>query len=42
MTLINKPKLPQDHHIFECKACKVVYMTDDHTPVVGKKNQVEG
>jgi uncharacterized protein YbaR (Trm112 family) len=36
MTLIRQPKLPQDHHTFECRSCKLVYMTEDHTPVTGK------
>jgi transposase-like protein len=36
MTLIEKPKRDQDHNTFECKGCKVIYMTEDHTRVSGK------
>jgi transposase-like protein len=35
MTLVNRPKRQDDQHTFECEGCKVVYMTDDHTPVTG-------
>jgi transposase-like protein len=35
MTLVTEVKRPEDQHTFECSGCKVVYMTEDHTPVTG-------
>ena len=37
MTVISQPKRDQDHYTFECKGCKIVYMTEDHTQVSGKR-----
>jgi uncharacterized protein YbaR (Trm112 family) len=36
MTLVSPPNGDHDHHTFECKGCKVVYMTEDHIQVSGK------
>ena len=36
MALISPPNGEHDHHNFECSGCKVVYMTEDHTPVSGR------
>jgi len=30
-------KRAHNHNTFECKGCKVVYMTEDHTPVSGER-----
>jgi transposase-like protein len=35
MALVAEPKRPEDQHTFECKVCKVIYMTEDHTPTTG-------
>jgi len=36
MTLIAEPKRPEDQHTFECDGCKIIYMTEDHTPTTGE------
>ena len=34
MTL--KATRADNHHTFECKGCKVTYMTEDHIPITGR------
>ena len=36
MTLVSPPNGEHDHHTFECRGCKVIYMTEDHIQVSGK------
>jgi hypothetical protein len=42
MTLITEPKRPEAQHTFECRGCKVIYMTDDHVPVTGTRQEFSG
>jgi hypothetical protein len=37
MALVAPPNSAHHHHTFECKNCKVVYMTEDHKQISGKR-----